>query len=103
MYHGNEEEDDTISTENAFLQQHQSTKTLEKKNSIYSRLVGSKLQDVVLKMDESQRERVKTLRKTIKSSAAAKSGTCPLEDTDFSDKNNWKEEAENEFYAFILF
>jgi hypothetical protein len=43
----------------------QSRRLSDNKNTIYSRLAGKKLQDVVVKMDETQRDRIKTLRTTL--------------------------------------
>jgi hypothetical protein len=43
----------------------QSRRLSDNKNTIYSRLGGKKLQDVVVKMDDNQRDRIKTLRSTL--------------------------------------
>ena len=43
----------------------QSRRLSDNKNTIYSRLAGKKLQDVVVKMDDNQRDRIKTLRTTL--------------------------------------
>jgi hypothetical protein len=43
----------------------QSRRLSDNKNTIYSRLAGKKLQDVVVKMDDTQRDRIKTLRTTL--------------------------------------
>ena len=78
----------------------------ENKNTIYSRLAGKKMQDVVVKMDDTQRDRIKTLRTTLVRQSIVTKENEAIEKasiSNFNVNNHWKEEADNEFQAFILF
>jgi hypothetical protein len=65
MYQADMTQDETQSQMGGGAWEDQSRRLSDNKNTIYSRLAGKKLQDVVVKMDETQRDRIKTLRTTL--------------------------------------
>jgi hypothetical protein len=109
MYQTDLTQDDTASQIGGGAVDDHSRGLSDKKNSIYMRLAGKKMQDVVIKMDDTQRDRIKTLRtKLVRQSIYAKENDATEKVAQINTKNvknhtNWKEEAENEFQAFILF
>jgi hypothetical protein len=65
MYQADMTQDEIQSQMGGGAWEDQSRRLSDNKNTIYSRLAGKKLQDVVVKMDETQRDRIKTLRTTL--------------------------------------
>ena len=66
MYQADMTQDETVSQMGVGgAWEDQSRRLSDNKNTIYSRLAGKKLQDVVVKMDDTQRDRIKTLRTTL--------------------------------------
>jgi len=107
MYHADITQDETVSQiGGGGALEDMSRCHSEMKNSIYMRLAGKKMQDVVVKMDDTQRDRIKTLRTTLVRQsiyANENEATEKVGQTNVKTHANWKEEAENEFQAFILF
>jgi hypothetical protein len=86
----------------------QSRRLSDIKNTIYTRLAGKNIQDFVVKMDDTKRDRIRTLRTTlVRHSILTKENDAteqaPPTNNNNNNNTNWKEEAENEFQAFILF
>ncbi len=108
MYQIDVNQDETVSQLGAGATgDDQNRRPSEKKNTIYSRLAGKKMQDVVVKMDDTQRDRIRTLRTTLVRQSICSKENEAIEEASNSNLNNnnnhWKEEADNEFQAFILF
>ena len=106
MYHADITQDETVSQIGGGAFEDLSRCHSEMKNSIYMRLAGKKMQNVVVKMDDTQRDRIKTLRTTLVRQSIYNEAIDKVGQTNTNNvktHTNWKEEAENEFQAFILF